>query len=157
MPFTLWTLNLPGTGVVFAEAAAPEILRDVRTRLVFADDVANLVGERVFPGFLAQGAALPACRLLVQSTLPYRVANGHSALKKSRIRIDCFAERYEETEQLADAIAAAAVMGGFRGTAGDSSVASSNVDNRYDDPDPPDPGTDRWRYCQVVELLVDHN
>jgi hypothetical protein len=133
-------------------------LSDIRDHLLGDDTLKNLVGERIHPVRLPQTCVWPAVRMEVVSSLPEDVADGASALKRTRLQVDAYALRVEDAHSVADAIEAEAVLGGYRGTVGETSIASSVLDapGRFDRVQTPVPGSDDWRWQTTLDFLVHH-
>lgn len=115
---------------------------DLRAAVLAQSSVAALIGARLYPQTLPQGATLPAMTM----TLISRVGEqGHSngGLALRRWQFDCWGESQADADAVADALVAA-----MDATA-DVAAGPSFVEN---DIDQYEPETQRWR--RIVDVMV---
>lgn len=67
-------------------------------------DVQNLVGQRIYPQELPQGAGIPAVTYYRTGQEGVRSLGGLSGLSRARLTIDCWATSYSDAKALALAI-----------------------------------------------------
>jgi hypothetical protein len=108
----------------------------LRSYLLAAPSITDLVGSRVTWGIRARGAVLPAIVLhLIDANPDYRMG-GASGLVESRVQADCWAEQYGDAVRVSRALAS--TLGGLRATLGTTSVAGLFIDaarDLYDEQD----------------------
>ena len=85
----------------------------------------GLVGSRIYPLRLPQGATLPAIRYQRISTPRYHAMGGDSNLSSPRMQLDIFAETYGSAKAVSEALRKK--LQNFSGTMGTTSVNVSNV------------------------------
>jgi hypothetical protein len=84
----------------------------LRTRLVNAAPVPAIVGTRIYPTFVAQGASLPYVRYQVISDPRPEHLQGYDGARVSRVQCDCFAASYIVARDLAEKVIAAVAAPG---------------------------------------------
>jgi hypothetical protein len=111
---------------------------DFKTYLLTKTGITDLVGvsgsDRVFPGFLPQGKALPAIVLLTVSDVPDHDMDGANGWTVARIQVDCYAATPGGADALAEQVRLA--CDGKSGTMGSSTVNWCFHDDAGDDPYP---------------------
>lgn len=115
----------------------------MRTAILALPAVSALVGSRVYPLTLPQGALLPALTYQVISGVGEADTQSGPGVQRRRVQFNCWAATYGAACQLADAL-----------TAGASAKANalglvSFLDNTVDQYEPE---TQRWR--RIVDMLV---
>ena len=75
-------------------------------RLLADAAVAAIAGDRVFPGRLPQGIALPGVVLQTINSMPHYADEGEIRYVESRVQLDCWASTYGASKQLARAVKA---------------------------------------------------
>lgn len=66
--------------------------------------ISGIVGDRVFPARRPQGSAFPALVATRISGQPLYVDEGKAGLVNARMQVDCYAEDYTTTKDLARAV-----------------------------------------------------
>src|SRR5690625_1103944 len=66
--------------------------------------LAAIAGDRVFPGRLPQGIALPGVVLQTINSMPHYADEGEIRYVESRVQLDCWASTYGASKQLARAV-----------------------------------------------------
>lgn len=81
-------------------------LEAIRAELVAAAGVTALVGQRLYPMLLPQGATLPAIVLTAVSDVPLNAVEGLPAerLREVRLQVDAYATTYLVAHQVAEAV-----------------------------------------------------
>lgn len=127
---------------------------DLRAYLIAVAPIAALIGDRVFPQQLPQGATLPAVtyqRIAGQSMIDHE---GDAGLGRARIQIDCWGPTgntgYQQSVDLAETIRAA--LSGYRGPMGSNPATNARIINVMDIPEPE---TKLWR--RMVEASIWHS
>lgn len=100
------------------------------TFLTGAAGVTALVGTRVFPGVIPQGAAQPAIVYAKRSRNRQQLFCGTDGLKQTRVDIDCYATSYRQSVLLANAVTAA--LEDFSGTMGTTRVPRIFLETEVD-------------------------
>ncbi len=131
-----------------------DIVREVRLHLLDDQTVRSHVGDRIYVDVMPQNEPLPVIILDVLSDVPEPTAGGHSALKAARVQVDAIAETRKQANQIADAVDAAIVLGGFRGTARAATIRSSMRDNRFHSVRTPSSGSEAWEYRTVSDYEI---
>jgi hypothetical protein len=114
--------------------------------------VSPLVGTRIYPGMLPQGATLEAIVYQRVSGPREDTLGGVATLVHPRIQIDCFAETYAEAKALATAVRAA--FDGYSGAAAGVTIQCVRLLDDADvvDIDPELEGRRRYRIRQDFEV-----
>lgn len=73
-------------------------------RLLATTGVSALVGSRVYPGSVPQGATMPAVVVNVISGGPLYADDGEVGLDNTRVQIDCWATTYSSAKTVARAV-----------------------------------------------------
>ena len=119
-------------------------MNDVQMRLVLLaqPDLAALIGERLYPVTLPQGATLPAMTYQVISGATEGDSQSGAGIPRRRYQFDCWGATYS------DAVAVAlALLTAVNGTSriGQASFLDNEVDSY-------EPETQRWR--RIVDVMV---
>lgn len=85
-------------------------------KLLATAGVAALVGTRVYPGAVPQGATLPAAVCNLISAAPSYSDDGEDGIREDRLQIDCWGSTYSQAKTAARAVVDA--LSAFGGTAG---------------------------------------
>ena len=73
-------------------------------RLLADAAVAAIAGDRVFPGRLPQGIAMPGVVLQTINSMPHYADEGEIRYVESRVQLDCWAQTYGASKQLSRAV-----------------------------------------------------
>lgn len=106
-------------------------LEAIREKLAADLPLAALVGTRIYPQVIKQGAATPAVVLTVVSEVPQNTFTGApgSLLLSARVQVDAYAATYREAHAVADAVDA--VIGALSSPS--LSAYRDNKQDLYDD------------------------
>lgn len=120
--------------------------------------VAALVAARVHPGFLPQGATLPAIAQTRISGQDVDTLAGSNGLAHARIQVSCWAATYAGAAALGDAVRLA--LHGYQGTvtvgANSLVVQSIRLQDQGDQPEP-SPGHEQdRRYGRRLDFEIYH-
>jgi hypothetical protein len=118
---------------------------DLRTYLLAQPAVTALIGARLFPLRLPQGAAFPALTYQRVAGGEDVTHQGRSGLGRARMQLDCWAATYGQAIALADAVKDALV--GYRGAMGATPFAAGRLANEIDLDEP-----DLNVYRRMVEV-----
>ncbi len=126
---------------------------DLRTHLLAQAPIAAIVGTRMFPMQLPQGATLPALTYQTIAGASGITHDGASDLGRHRIQIDCWAPSgntgYQQVVELAAAVNSA--VSGYMGSMGSNPATNGRKINVRDIPEPE---TKLWR--RMVEISLWH-
>lgn len=89
------------------------MLADLRTFILADGTVAGLIGNRLYPHKLLQGAPFPAVTYQVISEVRGHKMNGPDGLPATRVQIDCWGRTFASVSAIAAAILAH--LDGYRG------------------------------------------
>lgn len=139
-----------------------DIAELVAARLGQAARITTLVENRIRPQHLKKKEALPAITYETVTTDDFYHLQGAAGEAQTRIQIDSYGATRREANQVAFLVND--VLSGLGGVwlgeddAGDDRVFVSEItrDNKYDRDDPPEPGSDVFRYRRVQDYLVTH-
>ena len=76
----------------------------VRTTLISATDVSDVIGTKVFPAIAPQGTELPYITYQIISNNADQHMSGASGLQETRIQLNCWSASYAEVQNLAEAV-----------------------------------------------------
>lgn len=131
------------------------ILGAIRELLIATPRVFNLVGRRIYPHNLPQGATLPAVDMRIVSTQPHEHLGGLSKLYSSVVAIDCYTD---DDVSLADQVALAIQESEFVGLRGVYYTVDfrgvetlSGITHAVEGVDP---GSDRYRHVSSLAFRV---
>lgn len=126
---------------------------DLRTHFLAQAPIAAIVGTRMYPLQLPQGATLPALTYQVISGVSEITHDGPSDLGNRRIQIDCWAPSgntgYQQVVELAGAVRRA--VSGYMGSMGTNPATNARKINERDIPEPE---TKLWR--RMIEISLWH-
>jgi len=129
---------------------------DVRTYLLAQSGISDLVGTRIYPGVLPQGATRPAVEMHVISRTHVQHLQGIQAAGTVRFQFDVSAE----TQLAADAVAEA-IVAAFRSLAASPAtigaatyVGDLEIQGPRDTSEPPDDGSDAWTYGASLDVIL---
>ena len=133
---------------------------DLRTFVIADGDVAALVGTRMFPQRIPQGQAMPAIRYNHIATTSDIHLGGVMGAARTTMQIDCYAETYEGSTDLAEKVRVALVADNNGSRTMGSTVVSQTilVDGSKGDEAPfldPD-GGDKWRFNRTSDYQLDY-
>ena len=97
---------------------------------VTATDVLAIVSKRVYPGFLPQGASLPAITYAKVSGPRIEHMGGKTGLEYPRVQINCWASTYSAAKALADKVRIA--MDAYSGTWGSDTIRACILQDEAD-------------------------
>jgi len=131
----------------------------LRTKLLSVQAVSDLVGTRVYPDQLPQGATLPAAVYHKISGVDEADLAGIVQLQHGRLQIDAYASTRLASDALATAIRNAICdASGSRGTWGSVSVsACTPAGGPRDDTQPLDDGSDEHQYISIRDYLISYH
>jgi hypothetical protein len=129
------------------------IRSDLRAYLLADDGIADLVGTRIYPVVLPQGASRPAITYA-------RISGGHShnidratGSAIPTFEIDCWGDTFDEVDELAEALRQA--MQGFGpGTFGSTAVKACLLDDETDAYEWPEDGSDKGIYRITLRYRI---
>lgn len=134
-PSNLVTAYIAGQSLIsIGEAIVSILLADL--------NLVALIGNRVYPNYVPQGAAVPAVTYQRISGPRDHTFDGPSGLVKSRYQLNSWADTYGDMESVADAVRIA--MDGFSGTIGGRVIQNIESDDETDTP-VIKPGVDKLR------------
>lgn len=110
--------------------------------------VAAIIGDRMTPLVVEQGADLPALSYQVIDTPRVRSHSGPSGLAHPRVQFNCVSKDYTEAKLLAQAIRFG--VDGFRGSWNGRSV-SAEARGENDDRDPT-----TGRFTRMLDVIIWH-
>jgi len=121
----------------------------LRTHLIADSPVTALVVARIYPLKLPNKPTYPALTYEVISDIPYRRLEGDDAREKIRVRVDCWAETYVGSVDLARKVRTA--VADFSGLMGATPVSSAKFESWTDIfEDVPEV------YRRVVDFMITH-
>lgn len=132
-----------------------EILKAVRSRMLGATSVSDLVSTRVYWQHLPQDATLPAVVLKEISNEAVEHLKGTSGVSTTRVQIDCYATSYPAAFALREAIRQR--LHAWRGTSQSVNVLSSLQGSRFSIYLEPRDGSDVGRHVAIIDFLMTHS
>ena len=126
----------------------------IRTKLLSYGTVSALIGQRMYPDAMVEGAALPAVVYYVTSTQRDHMLSGVGKSAHARFTLDCYAATRTTCNAIERAIRETGIDS-FRGTV--SGYALDGVDFDSGDEymqEPPTDGNQEHRYIVSFDLLV---
>lgn len=123
------------------------IVEQINARLKAVSGVTSIVGERIYPHHLPQGATLPALSHMQLGFEPVHAMSADPNIQSLRLQVSCWASQYSQAKTLAKAVRDA--LSRHRATAESDEFLDVLVDNEIDDFDP-----ETEVYQVVVDLLV---
>jgi hypothetical protein len=128
-----------------------------RAKLVGTTGVSTLLGTRVYPDRLPQGATLPAAVYYQISLTEETYLGGLVGVGHARIQVDAYASTRLAANALALAIRDALAMSGGRGTWGTVSVSGCVPTAERYDVQEVDDGSDEPQYITSRDFLISFN
>lgn len=134
------------------------ILKSLAAWLKADDDVAGIVGDRVFPqaGRKGSSGAFPRITYSRVSGKDILSHDGPSGTAWIRVQINCFSYRYDDCDSLANAIRGTRAdpkLNGYTGTLGDYTVQGIFFENEVDLYWPPEMG-EEGLHQTAVDFVV---
>lgn len=126
----------------------------IRTKLLSYGTVSALIGQRMYPDAMIEGAALPAVVYYVTSTQRDHMLSGVGKSAHARFTLDCYAKKRSTCNAIERAIRETGIDS-FRGVV--SGYALDGVDFDSGDEymqEPPTDGNQEHRYIVSFDLLV---
>ena len=126
----------------------------IRTKLLSYGTVSALIGQRMYPDAMVEGASLPAVVYYVTSTQRDHMLSGVGKSARARFTLDCYATTRTTCNAIEKAIRETGIDS-FRGTV--SGYALDGVDFDSGDEymqEPPTDGNQEHRYIVSFDLLV---
>lgn len=129
---------------------------DLRTHLLADVTVAGLIGTRMYPRVLPQGAALPAATYRVVSRTHAPSLGGVTTSGLCRIQIDVFASLEATATSVAEAMLSRlrSLSAGQQTIGAGTRVTDVEIEGPRGDAEPPVDGSDEWRYVQSLDALL---
>lgn len=125
------------------------------------DEVADLVGDRIYPLRAPQGAALPYLTYQVISGLRVRnLTDGPCGMGNPRLQLDCWAATYAGVRALAEAVRgtkAETQLDGYTGTMNGTWVGYAEVRELTDLYEEPVHADDGGAYRATLDVLLWHD
>jgi len=108
------------------------------TRLLSSTGVTSIVGRLVRPVMESQGSTGPHVTYQRISTTPSNHSTGTGNLEFCRVQVDCYAETYRRTKELAKAVKTS--LSGWSSSTGSPRVSMCHHDGEQDLPEEVEPG-----------------
>lgn len=125
-----------------------------RTKLLSYSTVSTIVGQRMYPDALKQGATIPAIVYYVISTDREHYVGGLTKAAHARIQIDCYAATRTAASALSKAIRETGIDS-FTGTVSNYQFQGVEFDSGDEYiQEPPIDGNQEHRYIVSFDLLV---
>lgn len=138
---------------------ANDIGASLNTHLLAQSGVNSICADRGYPGHLPKDAIYPAFTYSIVSDVPSHHMGGVSGLREARVQFDSYDDGYpghvgtrKVCNQLDEAILAALDM--QQATLGGTAVRTIQAENRFEDDEEPEAGSDQWRYVVSRDYLV---
>lgn len=133
-----------------------DIITGLRKHLMAATTVADLVGGRIYPGYLPQRPGVfPAVVLSEISRESEQHLTGGAGLAHTRVQVDCYGETHLAAYAAREAIRRK-VVPSTGGTWDTVVVADVGHENFRTDIDSPQDGSENWRFVAGFDLLISH-
>ena len=129
----------------------------LRSYLLEASAISNLVGARVYPNTLPQGATLPSVVYYAISATHAPGLAGIVDAGTCRVQLDCYAATRLVADQVSAAIVARCKTLSAAGptTIGTGTkVCDVEITGPRDDQQPPADGSDEWQYISSVDVVL---
>lgn len=129
---------------------------DLRTYLLANAGVSALIGTRMYPNALPQGATLPAVVYYLISSTHVQSLGGITAAGTCRVQLDCYAA----TRLAADGVSAPIVAAlrllsvGQQSIGAGTLVCDIEIQGPRDDQQEPADGSDEWTYISSLDALL---
>ena len=85
----------------------PDFEQALLAALEAGEDLASLVGEKIFALLIPEGTLLPCVTFQRISGIPANTLDGHSGLERISVQIDAWGRNYAEAKSVAKAVRAA--------------------------------------------------
>lgn len=128
----------------------------LRTYLLAQSSVSTLVGQRMYPDVLPQGATLPAIVYYRISTERQHTVSDCLRHARARFQVDCYAESRTAAQSVASAIRTCGVTA-YKGTTDSIWFTGISIDSGDEHlTEPPTNGQHVPRYITTFDLLVSY-
>lgn len=129
---------------------------DLRTYLLAQSGVSTLIGTRMYPNTLPQGATLPAVVYHRISGTHVESLGGIKAAGTCRVQLDGYAATRLAADAVGDAIVAAlrSLSVGQQSIGAGTLVCDVEIQGPRDDQQQPADGSDEWLYVSSVDALL---
>ncbi len=131
---------------------------DLRAFVIANGAVTALIGTRMFPQRVPQGQAMPAIRYNHIATTSAIALAGVLGLAETTMQLDCYADTYAESIDLAEKVRVALVANnnGDR-LMGSTRVYRTQLAGSADEPPFKEPdGGDKWRFNRSLDFLLEY-
>lgn len=126
----------------------------IRTKLLSYGTVSALIGQRMYPDAMVEGATLPAVVYYVTSTQRDHMLSGVGKSAHARFTLDCFATTRSTCNAISRAILETGIDS-FRGTVSGYDLDGVDFDSGDEYiQEPPTDGSQEHRYIVSFDLLV---
>lgn len=126
----------------------------LRTKLLSYNSVSTLIGQRMYPDALVQGATLPAVVYYVTSTQRDHFLDGLGKSAHARFTIECYALTRTAASAISKAIRETGIDA-FRGVISNYTFCGVDFDSGDEYmQEPPTDGNQEHRYLVSFDLLV---
>jgi hypothetical protein len=126
----------------------------LRTKLLSYTTVSSLIGQRMYPDVLVEGAQLPAAVYYVTSTNRDHMLSGLGKSAHARVTMECYATTRKTASAVSKAIRETGIDS-FRGVVDGYTFAGIDFDSGDEYmQEPPTDGNQEHRYLVSFDLLV---
>jgi len=125
---------------------------NIRTYLLTKSAITDLIGTRLRPSSLAQTDTLPAMTYQELFTNHSYTLNSAAGIEECWLELVCFASTRTATDNLADVLRQQ--LQGFRGTAGNVEVISSQLDDSGHGFEVPQDDSDAGKYRATLRFRI---
>lgn len=127
-----------------------DIVQAVKSILA-ADSGVSAITTRIISDHLPQSMNTPAVVMWTVSSIAVDHLAGFTGFEQSILQVECYADTRAQSAALWKAVNEA--LSGYRGTSAGVPVRSvSQSSGHYDREDPPEAGSDRYRYVTVQDF-----
>lgn len=129
---------------------------DLRTYLLAQSGVSTLIGTRMYPDALPEGATLPAVVYYRISGTHVESLGGIKAAGTCRVQLDAYAATRLAADAVGDALVAAlrSLSVGQQSIGAGTIVCDVEIQGPRHDRQPPTDGSDEWEYICSVDALL---
>lgn len=117
-------------------------------------DFVAIIGDRIYPDWIAQTSPLPACTVSIASSVRGQVLSGHDAVTRSVVQVDLWSRTKSELVAAKEAVEA--LLDGARGEFSGIEVLWSSQQDEVDRSERADDGSDRHLYRVSLAYLIRH-
>jgi hypothetical protein len=126
----------------------------LRTKILSYSGVSALIGTRMYPSALLQGATLPAVVYTKLSTPQNHTISDVTKLVHPTFQIDCYAATKDEADAVSNAIRYSGICSYQGTTAGIYFCGTEISSGEYDGDESPTDGNQEHRYITSFDLQV---